>query len=556
MGNKGKEGQSSQRQLNDYETSRMLRIQENQGKLQQFGLKNIAKSLTSLVESQSLKKRKGKPKVTDEKDEEYIPDFGTDNEENCEEETSKSVKVHKKVHPTQYIAPMSMNKYANLARRRMTAHSAPHVVQSEEGTHLVGSDVTKKSKKYIGTNTTQQNQPRANMSMGELILNKKASQNQPRANMSMGEQILNKKASQNQPRENMSIGGLILNKKTSQKQAGVLEPNVVNPSSSKRSTLSGARRKLFVVDNNDVSFQDMNVADGYRDYDEDDENEDIDNTILRNEIEGNGRISQGNELLEMEDDEIDQLISEDDNQQDGLKDDLEMEEDEMDQLISEDDDNRQDGLEYDLEMEDDEPAQEQIITYSTKATAISNTKKRGPTMLHKIHTRSIDERQVIICNEFGQPIGPVVNGENIAGKFSRFLGTIARNHRLASLTHASWHKVPSKEKMWEYVLKKYIVPKEAKDWVLRSIGASWRLHKCRIKSKHFYKYKDNKSRLNNRPKYLTEKDFAMLLRFWSNKETMERCSLARDRRLSQKNNHTAGPKSFAMIREELVICRP
>jgi hypothetical protein len=86
---------------------------------------------------------------------------------------------------------------------------------------------------------------------------------------------------------------------------------------------------------------------------------------------------------------------------------------------------------------------------------ISKTNKRGPTMLHLVHTRKVDEREVIICNEFGQPVGPVTKEKDIVGKFSRFLGTIARNHTYAPLIHTSWKKVPHKDKIWEYVLVRF-----------------------------------------------------------------------------------------------------
>ena len=72
-------------------------------------------------------------------------------------------------------------------------------------------------------------------------------------------------------------------------------------------------------------------------------------------------------------------------------------------------------------------------------------------MLHDVHTRNAKQREVIICNEYGQPVGPVTEND-VVGKFSRFLGTIARTHSYAPLTCASWHKVPHKDKIWEYVL--------------------------------------------------------------------------------------------------------
>lgn len=68
--------------------------------------------------------------------------------------------------------------------------------------------------------------------------------------------------------------------------------------------------------------------------------------------------------------------------------------------------------------------------------------------------------------------------------------------------------------------EKYIVPDDAKSWVLKSIGACWRGYKCRLKKKHFYKLKDNKTRWKNRPKCIPEKDFLQLLNLWNKKEVM------------------------------------
>ncbi|GKC79220.1 hypothetical protein Tco_1129994 [Tanacetum coccineum] len=92
-------------------------------------------------------------------------------------------------------------------------------------------------------------------------------------------------------------------------------------------------------------------------------------------------------------------------------------------------------------------------------------------MMHNIHTQEFDICKVIICNEFGQPIRPSTKENDVVEKFSRFLGTIARTSSYCPLTYNSWHKVPDKDRMWEYVLEKYIVPEKAKSHVLQSIGA-------------------------------------------------------------------------------------
>lgn len=52
-------------------------------------------------------------------------------------------------------------------------------------------------------------------------------------------------------------------------------------------------------------------------------------------------------------------------------------------------------------------------------------------MMHGVQVRKSSEREIIICNEFAQPIGPKTEENDIVGKFSRFLGTIARNYKYA-----------------------------------------------------------------------------------------------------------------------------
>ncbi|KAL8245948.1 hypothetical protein R6Q59_007164 [Mikania micrantha] len=99
--------------------------------------------------------------------------------------------------------------------------------------------------------------------------------------------------------------------------------------------------------------------------------------------------------------------------------------------------------------------------------------------------------------------------------------------------------------------EKYDVPDAARTWVLMTIGNAYKVHKCRFKKKHFYQYKDNKTRWRNRPKNIPEDDFSRLLSLWNNKKTANRCLRAKEIRMSQKNMHTAGPKSFARIRDEM-----
>lgn len=322
----------------------------------------------------------------------------------------------------------------------------------------------------------------------------------------------------NQSSATISMAQVILSKKGALKQKGDFNCNSMEMNSATKNISNGPRRSLF----------DMRSEDRERDGAQNDD-EDIDTVIFEN-IEN-----------EMEEDEA------------GFQDD---ENEDTEHIMF---GNNQNGIElgFDSEVESENEIDEQVEEQHDgpdlqKKAAISTTKKRGPTMMHAVHVRGFDARETIVCNKFGQPIGPVTKEKDTVGQFSRFLGTIARNASHAPLTYKSWPKVPNKEMMWKYVLAKYIVPEDAKSWVLMTIGACWRGYKCRIKKKHFYKFKDMQTRWKNRPKSIPQNDFSQLLAYWSKKDVMKHCLAARNLRLSQKNMHTAGPKSFARIREEMI----
>ncbi|KAK1432147.1 hypothetical protein QVD17_09039 [Tagetes erecta] len=95
MENRSRKNQSKQIQVNDYERNRLLRVQENKKRMHDLGLKKISNSLTSLVETQKLKKKKVKPTFNNARDVDYV----LDNDEESEEdyiEVDTSAQVSKK----------------------------------------------------------------------------------------------------------------------------------------------------------------------------------------------------------------------------------------------------------------------------------------------------------------------------------------------------------------------------------------------------------------------------------------------------------------------------
>ncbi|GAB2301897.1 hypothetical protein Dimus_035920, partial [Dionaea muscipula] len=110
----------------------------------------------------------------------------------------------------------------------------------------------------------------------------------------------------------------------------------------------------------------------------------------------------------------------------------------------------------------------------------------------------------------------------------------------------------TKERIWQYVKKRYLISDRAKKWVLQTVGADWRGFKGRLKRDHYKPYKTNKMRWNKRPDYVPSEHFRWLLKRWNDSKDQERARKNAENRAKQTDMHTCGKKSFAMIRENLI----
>ncbi|KAK1427601.1 hypothetical protein QVD17_16289 [Tagetes erecta] len=97
-----------------------------------MGVTNIVNSLTSLVESQKMKKKIVKQN-THNNDVDFIPNPNDDSEEDCQQVARGGV-VSNKQRSRQYISPMSSNRVANLNRLRRVV--APNVLKKGPSTSL------------------------------------------------------------------------------------------------------------------------------------------------------------------------------------------------------------------------------------------------------------------------------------------------------------------------------------------------------------------------------------------------------------------------------------
>ncbi|XP_021754316.1 uncharacterized protein LOC110719645 isoform X2 [Chenopodium quinoa] len=204
----------------------------------------------------------------------------------------------------------------------------------------------------------------------------------------------------------------------------------------------------------------------------------------------------------------------------------------------------QDRLRSKHQYSDIDPSENQEMTTLSENEG-QNRKGRGPSKLTNVYARKWEDRVVICCNDEGKPIGPK------RSELTRFLGTIAHNHKWAPLTYISWQKVPNKEKIWKFVNSKYILPAKLKGWVMGKLDSSWRVFKCRIKRNHYYKYDSYEERLKHRPKRVPESHFKTLLAYWDSNEA-KKTSLQNSRnRQEQDKMRTASPVPLAVINNQM-----
>ncbi|KAL2923390.1 Eukaryotic translation initiation factor 3 subunit B [Bienertia sinuspersici] len=173
-------------------------------------------------------------------------------------------------------------------------------------------------------------------------------------------------------------------------------------------------------------------------------------------------------------------------------------------------------------------------------------KHRGPTKLLNVHARTSEERKLVVLNSFGQPVGPT---KETVKEFRGFLGTIARNSKLAPLNYCDWPSVPSQDAIWKYILR-YIVAEEGRKCILEIVGARWRGYKCWVKKHHFYAYETYEKRWEKRPQTIPDAQFKDLLDYWDFELVKELSNKNKRNRLKADDMHTLGPNSYALLRHD------
>ncbi|KAK8943057.1 hypothetical protein KSP39_PZI009672 [Platanthera zijinensis] len=110
--------------------------------------------------------------------------------------------------------------------------------------------------------------------------------------------------------------------------------------------------------------------------------------------------------------------------------------------------------------------------------------------------------------------------------------------------YTDWKLLKTKEKMWSYAQKKWIIPDEGKKWVFATINGSWRRYKTIIKQKFYNPYENDKERLLNRPKGIPEEQFKGNIEMVRSKQYKKLAKRKKRCRKKQKNMHTTAENAI------------
>ncbi|CAH9074559.1 unnamed protein product [Cuscuta epithymum] len=83
------------------------------------------------------------------------------------------------------------------------------------------------------------------------------------------------------------------------------------------------------------------------------------------------------------------------------------------------------------------------------------------------------------------------------------------------------------------------------------MDALWRVHKSRLKAKHYDKYETDEERLKFRPKSIPINQFEELLEYWNSELSQDICKRNTRSCGLRSDMHTMGPSSYALLRHEL-----
>ncbi|XP_020080552.1 uncharacterized protein LOC109704196 isoform X2 [Ananas comosus] len=202
-------------------------------------------------------------------------------------------------------------------------------------------------------------------------------------------------------------------------------------------------------------------------------------------------------------------------------------------------------VEEHVHLDQENTGHEEIETVTVEDETGRRT--RGKTLLADLWVLPPSHRVVVDCNTYGQPIG------NERGLLGQFLGTIARNGGLCSLSHKDWRYVKKEKKLdiLNQVKKKFLYHQSCEKWIFKSAGRKWKDYKCSLKARYF----DDLASLDEMYKKVLEDivrdQWISLVNFWKTETAKLRSEKNKRSRTLQETTHTAGTKSFARVAAEM-----
>ncbi|KAM0857993.1 hypothetical protein ACQ4PT_048108 [Festuca glaucescens] len=184
------------------------------------------------------------------------------------------------------------------------------------------------------------------------------------------------------------------------------------------------------------------------------------------------------------------------------------------------------------------------------------TKGRKKRKCKYIWNLPVGKRIVVKCNDLDQPIGKE------AKHLGNFLGTIARNGSLCSLSYQDWRLlIGEKDKetnvrinlkaILDQVKMRFLYPSRLEPYILKTIRDRWRQHKSDLKALYFNEKKSIEANYNNGPSCVSPDQWRALVNNWTSQKAKDISAQSKENCGKRKSTHTARTKSFSRNREEL-----
>ncbi|KAL6586176.1 hypothetical protein OROMI_002820 [Orobanche minor] len=151
--------------------------------------------------------------------------------------------------------------------------------------------------------------------------------------------------------------------------------------------------------------------------------------------------------------------------------------------------------------------------------------------MDKVQRRKPSERKLMMLNKCFQP---VASQKKVRSELSK----------------------TENDAYWGFVLDKYIIPQEGRDWVMRTICDLWRFHISCTKAMYYLSKDIDEDKIANKQDKIPLEEFKALLVYWADEHTQDVDAKNSTNHRNVTDTHTAGTTSFAQINHEMKLKNP